>query len=72
MAIGTAIGQAANTVRLAINRTAPPSAGMRAKLAGWLEGQAQEVAAAPLPFRAGRGNGAAAVAKPHAEGASSA
>jgi hypothetical protein len=67
VAIGTAIGQAANTVRLAINRTAPPSAGMRAKLAGWLEGQTLEVAAAPLPFRAGRspdqvrgGNGTAA------------
>jgi len=58
-AIGAAIGQAPNTVRLAINRTAPPSAGMRAKLAGWAE--APEVAAPALPFRAGRGgNGAAA------------
>jgi hypothetical protein len=64
-AIGAAIGQAANTVRQAINRTLPPSAGMRATLAAWLE--ALEVAAPALPFRAGRspdqvrgGNGGAA------------
>jgi hypothetical protein len=59
-AIGEAIGHAANTVRLAINRTTPPSAGMRAKLTAWLE--APEVAAPALPFRAGRaGNGSDAV-----------
>jgi hypothetical protein len=58
-ALGAAIGHAANTVRLAINRTSPPSEGMRAKLAAWLE--ASEVATAALPFRAVRAaNGAAA------------
>jgi hypothetical protein len=62
-AIGAAIGQATNTVRLAISRSVPPSEALRAKLAGWLE--ASEVAAAPLPSCGGRGsNGAAAPPDP--------
>jgi hypothetical protein len=65
--IAGVIGCSPATARISVGRRQPASQRIQAVLRAWLEAAPEEVAAAGLPFRSRRtGNGAAAVARPHA------